>query len=182
MRHRRWILFGTLVILSLGIFALAKVAFADPHATFFTDRAQEQLFFNVLAALNQADYVEPPDQPFIETTQDLGRTVSSGIQDSPRPSPAFTPVRDSAGNIIGFDRFPAIEPNEPFPLPRIRVRPVTADDGDLYTRELLQKRARVEAQRVELSNLLCSVRRLYLGEEGAKDCLEQAQQHSLNLR
>ncbi|HSX24585.1 MAG TPA: hypothetical protein VLG69_01320, partial [Candidatus Andersenbacteria bacterium] len=37
----------------------ASPAHADPHAVFYTDRAQEQLFYNVLAALNQADYVEP---------------------------------------------------------------------------------------------------------------------------
>lgn len=34
-------------------------AHADPHAMFYTTIGQQQLFFNVLAALDQADYVEP---------------------------------------------------------------------------------------------------------------------------
>ena len=51
--------------LFLGLFLLClallgtKVAYADPHAVFYTATGQEQLFFNVLAALNQADFVEP---------------------------------------------------------------------------------------------------------------------------
>lgn len=39
---------------------LPKVALADPHAMFYTDKGQQQVFYNILAALNQADYVEPP--------------------------------------------------------------------------------------------------------------------------
>jgi hypothetical protein len=34
-------------------------AYADPHAVFYTAIGQQQLFFNALAALDQADYVEP---------------------------------------------------------------------------------------------------------------------------
>lgn len=43
------------LLLVLGI---AKTAKADPHGIFYTAIGQKQLFFNVLAALNQADYVE----------------------------------------------------------------------------------------------------------------------------
>lgn len=44
--------------LTIG-FVFAKPAQADPHGVFFTVVGQQQLFFNILAALNQADYVEP---------------------------------------------------------------------------------------------------------------------------
>ncbi len=37
----------------------AQTAYADPHAMFYTVTGQQQLFFNTLAALDQADYVEP---------------------------------------------------------------------------------------------------------------------------
>lgn len=46
-----------------GILAAPKPASADPHATFYTATGQQQLFFNTLAALNQADYVEPATTP-----------------------------------------------------------------------------------------------------------------------
>lgn len=54
--------FGLLLVLVslVGFFATGKPAHADPHALFYTAIGQRQLFFNVLAALDQADYVEPP--------------------------------------------------------------------------------------------------------------------------
>lgn len=42
-----------------GVFVLVRPAQADPHAVFYTAIGQRQLFFNFLAALDQADYVEP---------------------------------------------------------------------------------------------------------------------------
>ena len=36
-----------------------QTAQADPHAVFYTAIGQRQFFFNTLAALDQADYVEP---------------------------------------------------------------------------------------------------------------------------
>ncbi len=41
-----------------GVFGTSQVAQADPHGVFYTAIGQKQLFFNVLAALDQADYVE----------------------------------------------------------------------------------------------------------------------------
>lgn len=47
---------------SLLLFVVgSQTAYADPHAIFYTAIGQQQLFFNVLAALNQADYVEPAE-------------------------------------------------------------------------------------------------------------------------
>ncbi len=54
---------SSLALIGVFVFSLfftsAHPALADPHATFFTSVGQQQLFFNMLASLNQADYVEP---------------------------------------------------------------------------------------------------------------------------
>lgn len=49
---------AVLVLCALISAGWARPAKADPHGIFFTVIGQQQLFFNVLAALNQADYVE----------------------------------------------------------------------------------------------------------------------------
>jgi hypothetical protein len=45
-----------------AVFGVSRPAFADPHAMFYTVSGQQQLFFNMLAALDQADYVESATQ------------------------------------------------------------------------------------------------------------------------
>ncbi len=53
---------SSLAILFLGgliLFVQSSPAYADPHAVFYTAVGQQQLFFNTLSALDQADYVEP---------------------------------------------------------------------------------------------------------------------------
>ncbi|MEX0649554.1 MAG: hypothetical protein WD200_00970 [Candidatus Andersenbacteria bacterium] len=47
------------ILFCLIAFLVPRAAFADPHALFYTTVGQQQLFFNTLAALDQADYVEP---------------------------------------------------------------------------------------------------------------------------
>ncbi len=55
-KHKYMVLF---VICVLGFVSFyPRVARADPHAVFYTAIGQQQLFYNVLAALDQADYVE----------------------------------------------------------------------------------------------------------------------------
>lgn len=189
VREKRSVAFSITggVLALLGALLLAKPAYADPHAVFYTDRGQAQLFYNVLAALNQADYVEPPQgnegSPPIESVRRIGDYIRSGTFLFPLPSPTFSPIYDPLNpkRIIGFTRVPALEPEEREPLPRIRVRQVTSDDGDVFYREALQRRALAEAQRTELANLICGVRRLYYGEEGAKECLKQSQERFLDV-
>ncbi|TSC64348.1 MAG: hypothetical protein G01um1014106_160 [Parcubacteria group bacterium Gr01-1014_106] len=156
---------GTLI--AGGLFIIPQAAFADPHATFFTNRGQEQLFFNVLAALNQSDFVEPPSGSTgslnISSIERIGDHLRDGVVPTPQPSSLFTLTNRSL----------LTEPAERIELPRIRVRQVTSDDGDVYFRERVAQRALVEAQRVEFTNLLCSFRLLYFGEIEAKECLEQ---------
>lgn len=51
---------GVAVFVLVGALVFTiPTAHADPHAMFYTTIGQQQLFFNVLAALDQADYVEP---------------------------------------------------------------------------------------------------------------------------
>lgn len=46
-------------VLAGALVSTIPTAHADPHGVFYTTIGQQQLFFNVLAALDQADYVEP---------------------------------------------------------------------------------------------------------------------------
>lgn len=175
----RWCVVAVIV---LAIFPLARPALADPHAMFYTDRAQEQLFYNVLAALNQADYVEPPygyqGAPPIKGLQREGETITTGRPPSSQSTVNFE--RDSDGNLIS--RNPPLEPDEQEDLPRIRARIVTADDGDVYYREQLRHRATMEAQRVDLTNLICMFRQLYWGTEKTQDqCVKETLEGDLDL-
>ncbi|MDP3997216.1 MAG: hypothetical protein Q8P73_01815 [bacterium] len=56
------VLLGVGVLLLAAAVIFSRPAKADPHAVFYTAVGQQQLFFNVLAALDQADYVEPATQ------------------------------------------------------------------------------------------------------------------------
>lgn len=53
--------FPAILLGVLLLFGQVNQAWADPHAVFYTATGQQQLFFNVLAALDQADYVEPAE-------------------------------------------------------------------------------------------------------------------------
>src|SRR5436190_6461382 len=74
----------------LGLFLVGlafmgnKIAYADPHAVFYTATGQEQLFFNVLAGLNQADYVEPAvpqtGTPAGQSRQDLNQAQQTATK------------------------------------------------------------------------------------------------------
>ena len=171
------------VIAAAGYFFSPAPALADPHAVFYTDAGQRQVFFNVLAALNQADYVEPPSQPPIDADQRLSSFIRSGKYASSSNQPQYQTTRDQSGQVqIERTSGDPLEPNEvtgDTRLPRLRVRQVTSDDGDVYFRQRVAERALAEAQRVEISNLLCGFRRLYLGTEGARECTAQQRQNGL---
>jgi hypothetical protein len=166
-----WALAGTAI--ALGTLR-ATPAFADPHAVFYTDRGQEQVFFNVLAALNQADYVEPPRQPPIQSDQRLGSFIRTGTYIAP-PTPTASPriIRDADGNIQVVQLPQPLEPLEnrvtglEAGLPRIRVRQVTSDDGDVYFRERAERRARSEELRVILGMIACRAADQILGPQEA---------------
>jgi hypothetical protein len=156
-RQNAWararILLGILLGVTIGMLAGIRPAHADPHAVFFTDRAQAQLFFNVLAALNQADYVENPDTPPLQSDRRLGQFLRTGRYE--RELVPRRVIRDASGNPLLV--VPAPEPAEQagVELPRIRVRQVTSDDGDVFYRERLERRALAEEMRVLIAQLAC---------------------------
>jgi len=166
-RWERFLAFVGLATIVLGLSAFPKIAFADPHAVFYTDRAQEQLFFNVLAALNQADYVEPPDQPPIRSDARLGQFIRTGQYIPDFRESERTARRNPDGTI---QVSPPLESSEALSveLPRIRVRQVTSDDGDVYFRERMERRARSEELRVMLGYIACRAAAHVLGPDSAE--------------
>ncbi len=177
---RAWRRVLFMLLTGSGLLAIVHPAYADPHAVFYTDRGQEQLFYNVLAALNQADYVEPPvlnarppgDHPTIKADQRLGTFIQTGNYTPPPERHIVS--RTSGGRIIVT---PPLEPLERESLPRIRVRAVTSDDGDVYYRERLERRARAEETRVLLGYIACRAATQIFGPEIAetgRNCPESA--------
>lgn len=148
-RYRKKLSTGTLV---LGLAVLSMVtnvrnAWADPHGMFYTAIGQQQLFFNVLAALDQADYVETAfdrearrkareavsaQQPFSKETESGGRFTKetevasdSGSQGSTQPG-----------------------------TPTLLNRAVTLDGADLYTDQLVREFGAESARRNSAAELL----------------------------
>ncbi len=133
-------------LIFFGITLFSPSAYADPHAVFYTDRAQEQLFYNTLAALNQADFVEP------------GRANNTPY------TREFLAARRAA--VIPF-----VSPNVPFvqetnplltsthtDLPGVVSRSITLEGNDLWTAYLVSQLAVETSQRrseSKLSRILC---------------------------
>ncbi len=131
-------------------FALhASPAHADPHAVFYTDRAQEQLFYNVLAALNQADYVEPgiPGSPYSRTQLVTNRTLAPGYPGIPSQTTLpFQPENNPTINATHTN------------LPSVVSRNVTLEGNDVWTAYLVQQFALETATRRdenELARVFC---------------------------
>lgn len=118
----------------------SPIAHADPHAVFYTDRAQEQVFFNTLAALNQADFVEPG---FGDGT---GRTRQEILnkRDSTGQPPAIVPLTPSQVELIHTTHTD---------LPAVLSRSVTLEGDDLWTAYLVNQFALELAQRRDASQL-----------------------------
>lgn len=71
--------------LILSVAGLPRPAHADPHAIFYTAIGQQQLFFNMLAALNQADYVETDQEREVLVTKRAQPTAGPGQQAEDNP-------------------------------------------------------------------------------------------------
>ncbi len=179
-----WLLVLTGIVLALVL--VPRPALADPHAVFYTDRGQAQIFYNVLAALNQADYVEPPyekdlvpqghplvetEPPTITADERLGDFLATGRYQA-GPAVERTVTRENDGSVVVtppiLDEF--IGENERSNLPRLRVRQVTSDDGDVFFRERLQRRALAEQMRVELAQFNCRILHLLRGPKDVGGC------------
>src|SRR3989344_8087260 len=81
----------------IALFSLsAPTAHADPHAVFYTTIGQQQLFFNVLAALDQADYVEPKEL----REKLLGQRTDTGFLSASTEAPSVVATRTDLASIL----------------------------------------------------------------------------------
>lgn len=139
---------GTLVLVCIIVFSIqAPSALADPHAVFYTDRAQEQLFYNVLAALNQADYVEPSFGSFPYARQNL--VQNRAIAADPIPGQSLTPFEPENNPVINSTHTD---------LPSVVTRNITLEGNDLWTSYLVQQFSLETASRRtenELARVFC---------------------------
>lgn len=119
----------------------AKPAQADPHGVFFTVVGQQQLFFNILAALNQADYVEP-----LQLRQQLAQG------------------RDTAGYVPSSD---ARLTSTATQLAEVLTRSVSLEGQDVRTQERSDEFAREVVRQQRVAELI----KQYCQEAfGAPDC------------
>lgn len=106
-----------------------QFAYADPHAVFYTATGQQQLFFNVLAALDQADYVEPAKS----TTGTPSGASRKEILEK-REKAGFGPEQNSVLNATKTD------------LAGVLTRGITLEGNDLWSSYLAHQFA-LEATR-----------------------------------
>lgn len=132
-------------------------AYADPHAVFYTDRAQEQLFYNTLAALNQADFVEPADGQFSRT-----ELVDKRLLALPSPLPGQSPLP------FIIEDNPTINATKT-KLPAIVSRNITLEGNDLWTAYLFQQFALETDVRTSLSKLTRIICTDALGQTGCNN-------------
>lgn len=139
----------------LLLFGQVNQAWADPHAVFYTATGQQQLFFNVLAALDQADYVEPAKN----TT---GTPAGSSRQEllDRRTTAGFGAETDVALKATKTD------------LAGVVTRGITLEGNDLWssylTLQFALERSRVTASD-EITQIFCE---RGLGQKGCKDTVE----------
>jgi hypothetical protein len=140
---RRFTLALALILVSGGIFGMARVARADPHAIFYTAIGQQQLFFNVLAALDQADYVE---------TQADRRNLARERRDV-FAVPRFEPETQdliAATQVGQQDSSSSSQPG----VSTLLTRGLTLEGNDLYTDQLVRELSAEVGRRVATTELL----------------------------
>jgi len=166
---------ASVFIVVTAFFSLfSPTAHADPHAVFYTDRAQEQVFFNTLAALNQADFVEPgiPGQPYNRSDLVAKREQAENIL------PAVSPVPNPSAPQV--DRFntennPLITSTKT-DLPAILSRNITLEGNDLWTAYLVNQFALETKTRRSVSELVRDLCTAGLGRLGCSNRPGAAQQ------
>ncbi len=139
-------------ILAISLVTIAfftHTAYADPHAVFYTDRAQEQLFYNTLAALNQADFVEPGLDNQTQYTRDflVARRSAAVARANPQPNDkTFSAEQNPIINSTHTD------------LPGVVTRNITLEGNDLWTAYLINQFALETVTRrseSQLARILC---------------------------
>lgn len=115
-----------LFVLIFGLLGAIPSAHADPHAVFYTAVGQQQLFFNILAALDQADYVEPADEDDSFSRESLL---------DKRTEAGFEAQSDDALDATKTD------------LAAVVTRNITLEGNDLWTAYQLQQSSLEKARR-----------------------------------
>ncbi len=149
----RYVFRAFVFAVAIAIFSLfSPVAHDDPHAVFYTDRAQEQVFFNTLAALNQADFVEPglnDGTPY--NRQRILQERSSTVYFPSIPIPTPSPSANSGTTFVA-EKNPIINSTRTN-LPSILTRNITLEGNDLWTAYLVYQFALEIATRRSTSEL-----------------------------
>ena len=144
------------VICVLGFVSFfPRVALADPHAVFYTAIGQQQLFYNVLAALDQADYVE--------TQYAREQLVEKRAKEQAEP-----PFRDeefplTEATKVGQETTSITDPG----IADILTRLITLEGTDLYNDQLVREFGAESGRRNSTSELLRTLCDYGLG---LKDC------------
>ena len=112
MLGRMPVVFAVLLFV-VGLLALPQPAQADPHAVFYTAIGQRQLFFNTLAALDQADYVEPAlgdnsRQELAQARRDAGFTEGSEDSYVTATNTNLSTLLTRSVTLEGYDLFTAL--------------------------------------------------------------------------
>lgn len=116
------------------VFLFATPAHADPHAVFYTVTGQQQLFFNTLAALDQAEYVEPA----VNTTGTEAGASRQELEEK-RTTAGLSPETDPRVIATKTD------------LSSILTRSITLEGNDVWTAYLASQKA-TDRERIVASN------------------------------
>ncbi len=138
-----------LVVLAVAfVLFIGRPAHADPHAIFYTTVGQQQLFFNVLAALDQADYVETAEQRKALVEKRL-QAAPGGATPEGEPVPPFV-----------AEKYPSIVATEAKDFSAVLTRLLTLEGHDVYT-DFLVRTFALEASRrnslEEVANEYCEM-------------------------
>ncbi len=163
------------LIAVFSVVGFARVAHADPHAVFYTDRGQEQLFYNVLAALNQSDYVEPAEGQYSRGDILTEREKQKQIQSTPEPQPA------SGDTEPGFpgEQDATIQSTKT-ELSGILSRSITLEGHDLWTAYLVHQFALEVARRNDQDQLFRVYCERGIGIEGCNPKNYEGKQDELD--
>lgn len=141
--------------MGVGLVLMTRTAKADPHAVFYTAIGQQQLFYNVLAALDQADYVE--------TQYAREQIVEKRAKEQAQP-----PFKDeefplTEATKVGQETTSITDPG----IADILTRLITLEGTDLYNDQLVREFGAESGRRNSTSELLRTLCDYGLG---LKDC------------
>ncbi len=138
-----------------------RAARADPHAVFYTAIAQQQLFYNVLAALDQADYVETR----YTREELLKERAKAGEKEGIEPPFEEEKFPLTETTKVGTDE--AVSPTDPG-IADLLTRAITLEGTDLYSDQLVREYGAEHGRRNSTSELLRALCDYGLGLENCE--------------